>query len=88
MTLAFIFGGAPGSGEIILVLAVLLMLFGAKRVPGIARNLGRMLEEFKRAARDVSDEIMHGDIETPKPPSQKLPDTEPTQKEMDDGPAG
>ena len=60
-TIAFIFGGAPGGPEILLVLLVVLLLFGAKRLPEIARNLGKSMEEFKRAARDVTDEIMHAD---------------------------
>lgn len=50
--------GAPGGGEILLVLVVLLLLFGAKRLPGIARSLGRTLEEFRRSAQDVRDELM------------------------------
>lgn len=60
ITLSFL-GGAPGGGEILLVLVVLLLFFGAKRLPGIARTLGRTLEEFRKAARDVTDEIMQGD---------------------------
>ena len=59
--LAFFFGGAPSSGELILVFLAILLLFGAKRLPDIARNMGKALEEFRRAARDVSDEIMRSD---------------------------
>ncbi|NCC52464.1 MAG: twin-arginine translocase TatA/TatE family subunit [Spartobacteria bacterium] len=90
MTLAFLFGGSPGSGEIILILAVLLLLFGAKKMPGIARNLGHMLEEFRRAARDVTDEILHADTEPSKPSRSGLPKTTPDEspKEKDDGPVG
>lgn len=55
------FGGSPGAGEILLVLFVVLLLFGARRLPSIARSLGRTLEEFRRAARDLSHDIMSHD---------------------------
>lgn len=57
MTVAFL-GANLGAGEIVLVLAVILMLFGSDRLPGMARKLGRMMEELRRAARDVSKEIL------------------------------
>lgn len=77
-TIAFFFGGSPGGPEILLVLLGVLVLFGAKRLPEIARNLGRSMEEFKRAARDVTDEIMHADTKpVPKPKSLPPPGTEP-----------
>ena len=41
-----------GLGEIILILAVLLLLFGASRLPEIARSLGRSSNEFKRGMRE------------------------------------
>ncbi len=65
------FGGSPGAGEILLVLVVLLLLFGAGRLPSIARSLGRTLEEFRRAARDLSRDIMsgNGDHDASRPPS-------------------
>jgi sec-independent protein translocase protein TatA len=74
-------GGAPGGGELLLVFAVLLLLFGAKKLPGIARSLGKTIEEFRRAARDVTDEIMKGEERSlPKPEDMpadqpKSPDT-------------
>ena len=51
-------GGSPGAGEILLVLLVVLLLFGAKHLPSIARSLGRTLDEFRRTARDLSHDIM------------------------------
>jgi sec-independent protein translocase protein TatA len=41
-----------GPGEIILILAVLLLLFGAKRIPEIARSLGKSLGEFKKGQQE------------------------------------
>ncbi len=46
-----------GAGEIILILLVLLLLFGAKRLPELAKGLGKSLKEFKKATRDVQNEI-------------------------------
>ena len=47
--------------EIILILGVILLLFGSKKLPEMARNLGKSLEEFKRAARNVQNEIANAD---------------------------
>ena len=52
---------------IIVVLAVLL-LFGAKKIPELARGLGQGIKEFKKATREVSDEIHNAANDTPPPP--------------------
>lgn len=62
---AFI-GGTLGGGEILLVFVAILLLFGSKNLPRIARSLGRAVEEFRRAAREVSSEILSAD-DTPAP---------------------
>ena len=50
------FGGI-GAQEIILIFLVILLLFGAKRIPEIASGLGRGLREFKKAMIETQDEI-------------------------------
>jgi sec-independent protein translocase protein TatA len=45
-----------GGGEIILMLAIVLILFGAGKLPPLARGLGRGLFAFNKAARDAMDE--------------------------------
>ena len=45
-----------GIGEIILILVVILLLFGTKRIPEIARALGRASHEFKKAKEDIEKE--------------------------------
>lgn len=55
-------GGSPGGGEILVVFLALLLLFGAKRLPETARSLGKALAELRRAAREVSDEILRADV--------------------------
>jgi len=46
-----------GSGEIVLVVVVILVLFGAKKIPEFAKGLGKGISEFKKASREVTDEI-------------------------------
>ena len=46
-----------GPWEILLVFLVVLLLFGAKRIPEIAKGLGKGITEFKRGMQDVKDEI-------------------------------
>ncbi|MFC1520918.1 twin-arginine translocase TatA/TatE family subunit [Elusimicrobiota bacterium] len=60
-----------GFGEIILILAVVLLLFGAKRLPDLARSLGKSLNAFKGGLKDVSDEVQDIKSETKKLPDDK-----------------
>ena len=46
-----------GVGEIVLILFIVLLLFGAKKLPELAKGLGKGLNEFKKASKDVKDEI-------------------------------
>jgi sec-independent protein translocase protein TatA len=45
--------GRIGPLELILILVALLLLFGARRIPEIARSLGRSLNQFRRGMRDA-----------------------------------
>ena len=56
-----------GGWEIILILAVVLILFGAKKLPELAKGLGTGIKEFKKATREVTDEIQNADTSTPAP---------------------
>ena len=49
--------GPLGGQEIILILAILLLLFGAKKLPELARGFGRSLGEFKKAKTEFDDEV-------------------------------
>ena len=70
------FAAMLGGWEIVLILAVVLILFGAKKLPELARGLGQGIKEFKKATHEVTDEIHNAMDESPPPPSQqqrKLP---------------
>ncbi len=66
-----------GGGEIILILALVLILFGAKKLPELAKGLGTGIKEFKKATREVTDEVSHAMDDTPPPPPRRLPPTPP-----------
>ncbi|MBI2925667.1 MAG: twin-arginine translocase TatA/TatE family subunit [Verrucomicrobia bacterium] len=46
--------GLIGGWEFVLILAVVLILFGARKLPELARGLGQGIKEFKKASRDES----------------------------------
>lgn len=46
-----------GTGEIIIILIVILLLFGAKRIPELARSIGRGVNSFRQGLNEVSDQI-------------------------------
>ena len=45
----------PGPMEVVVILLVVLLLFGAKRLPEIGRALGEGIRELKRSMKEVSD---------------------------------
>ena len=57
-----------GPMELIIVFLVILLIFGAKRIPEIAQGLGKGITEFKKAARDVTNEIDTSTESKPAPP--------------------
>jgi sec-independent protein translocase protein TatA len=62
-----------GGGEIILILALVLILFGAKKLPELAKGLGTGIKEFKKATREVTDEVQNAADEQPAPPVKRVP---------------
>jgi len=46
-----------GAGEIMLVVLAILLVFGPGKIPEIARNLGKFINEIKRASEDIKTEI-------------------------------
>ena len=71
------FAAMLGGWEIVLILAVVLILFGAKKLPELAKGLGSGIKEFKKATREVTDEISTAMDTTQSPPPKSLPTTTP-----------
>jgi sec-independent protein translocase protein TatA len=57
-----------GPMELILVMVVLLLLFGAKRLPELGSGLGRGIREFKRSMSEIKEEVNR--VEPPSNPNQ------------------
>ena len=49
--------GSMGMGEILIILFIIILLFGAKRLPELARSLGKSLSEFRHAVNSATDDI-------------------------------
>lgn len=45
-----------GGGELLLIFAILLLLFGGSKLPGLAKGLGQSVREFKKAAKEGEDD--------------------------------
>ena len=49
--------GSLGAGEIVLIVVAILILFGAKKIPEFAKGIGKGMREFKKAVKEVEDDI-------------------------------
>lgn len=57
-----LFAFSLGGPEVFIVLFAILLLFGAKKIPELARGMGRGIREFKDATKEIKDEIEEGGI--------------------------
>ena len=70
-----------GHWEILILFLVILLIFGAKRIPEMAQGLGKGIKEFRKAMRDVQEEIdlpppaNSGKTIEPSPPPQTVSQT-------------
>lgn len=70
-----------GPWEVILILVVVLVLFGAKKLPELAKGLGQGIKEFKKASKEVQDDL-HRALEedtTSRPPPRPAPPADPAE---------
>jgi len=69
-----------GMPELLLILALALIVLGPKKLPEIARALGKGLSEFRRATDELKDELRQVDLENEPPPAKPHPaETYPTE---------
>lgn len=61
MNTTFLLLGGLGTGELVVILLVFLLLFGAKRIPELMQSLGKGVNSFKKGLKDVTDEIASED---------------------------
>ncbi|PLY14464.1 Sec-independent protein translocase subunit TatA/TatB [Sulfurimonas xiamenensis] len=60
--------GMPGGQELLIILAIVVLLFGAKKIPELAKGLGKGIKNFKAEMKndDEEEEIKTASAETPK----------------------
>ena len=56
----FAFAGLPGGMELVVILFVVLLLFGGKKIPELMRGLGKGIREFNTARASIEGEIREG----------------------------
>ncbi len=66
--------GFMGWPEMVAIMLVILLLFGAKKLPELARGLGHGIKEFKKATREVTEDLQQA-IEEEPPPRRPPPTT-------------
>lgn len=52
----FIIAGVIGPWQIVIVVALILLLFGGKKIPELMKGLGQGMKEFKKATKDLSED--------------------------------
>jgi sec-independent protein translocase protein TatA len=77
----------PSHWEFLVIALVILLLFGAKRIPEMARGLGKGIREFRSAVKDVQDEVDLSGHQSSSRPNNTIPPASPPpgQVARDDG---
>jgi sec-independent protein translocase protein TatA len=58
-----LFPGLPGGPEVLVVLLILVLLFGANKIPKLARSTGQAMGEFRRGREEIEEELSQMDDE-------------------------
>jgi sec-independent protein translocase protein TatA len=82
--------GNLGIGEILIILVIVLLLFGAKRIPEIAGSMGKGIREFKKSinevqssvASDIAPRADRDRLRTPEPTAERTEETRPEPKRL------
>jgi sec-independent protein translocase protein TatA len=60
--------GPLGTTEIIVIVLIILLLFGARKLPELLRSMGEGVREFRKASREIMEDIETADIRKPEKP--------------------
>lgn len=60
-----------GGTEIGVLFLIILLVFGPSQIPKMARGLGQALREFRKAQREITDEMHREESQSAKPPDNK-----------------
>jgi sec-independent protein translocase protein TatA len=57
----------PSGAELLIILFIVLLLFGARKLPDLAGSMGRSIKEFRKATKDAADDEdgEHSDVASP-----------------------
>ncbi len=59
-----------GTTELIIIMFIILLIFGAKKLPELAQGLGKGIREFKKASNEIQDEFKASTEPEPTPPKK------------------
>ncbi|MCK9454642.1 MAG: twin-arginine translocase TatA/TatE family subunit [Sulfurimonas sp.] len=68
--------GMPGGQELLIILAIVVLLFGAKKIPELAKGLGKGIKNFKAEMKNDDEEIKTASTEAPKKVESEKESTE------------
>jgi TatA/E family protein of Tat protein translocase len=67
------FFGDIGAGEVLVILAAILILFGGKGLPAMARKFGKVTQDLQKATHDFKKQLLSADQPPPAEPSHNAP---------------
>ena len=65
-----------GTTELIIIMFIILLIFGAKKLPELAQGLGKGIREFKKASNEIQDELKIDDTDHLKTSEEPQPEEE------------
>jgi sec-independent protein translocase protein TatA len=77
-TIVPLFPGLPGGPELLIILVVIVLLFGANKIPKLARSTGQAMGEFRRGREEIEAELKAGVSDAEAEAAEELTEKEPT----------
>ena len=63
--------GIPGTTELLIILAIVVLLFGAKKIPDLAKGLGQGIKNFKKSVKDDEEDAEVHEIASKEPKEEE-----------------